>query len=541
MNHLKIVAYLFFVLALQFAAPANAQLANVLQAPAAEETSPVQTDLLGRSTPRGAFLGYIRAVSKEDYVLASQFLDLDYLPKAKRTTVGPQVAKMLQTILDQDGKIKVSAMLSDKPDGDITDNLPATKENIGSFNTGAETVEVLLERIKSDSGGQIWVLAAQTLEKIPSVLNEETVWNINRVLPSSLIDNKWGGIPTGHWLVMLALIVLSYLAALLVTGIVANALARFLHRVWKDGDEGVTKAFSLPIRLYLAVWIFVICAEKMGISIIVRQYFSQVTVVVAWIAVLLLVWQLIDVFARWGEKAMRRKSNYGALSAIRFFRRTMKIVAIVLGAITVLDTIGINVTTWLAAFGIGGIALALGAQKTVENLVGSLTVIFDQPVRVGDFCKVGETTGTIEEVGMRSTRIRTNSRTVVTIPNGDFSSQKIENYTHRDKFWFHPLLELRYETRQNQLRDLLVKFRQMLDDNPKVESEGARVRFVGFGANALNIEIFCYVFAKDFAAFLEVQEELNLQIMDLVEKGGSGFAFPSQTLYFAKDTGVAKA
>src|SRR5690606_25692885 len=138
-------------------------------------------------------------------------------------------------------------------------------------------------------------------------------------------------------------------------------------------------------------------------------------------AILLLAWRLIDVIADGLLSRMTRRANMGALSAIMFFRRSLKVLLVALGTISVLDIIGFDVTTGLAALGIGGIAIALGAQKTVENLVGGLSLILDQPVRVGDFCKVGDTLGTIEQIGMRSTRIRTLDRTMVVIPNGDLS------------------------------------------------------------------------------------------------------------------------
>lgn len=171
--------------------------------------------------------------------------------------------------------------------------------------------------------------------------------------------------------------------------------------------------------------------------------------------------------------------------------------------------------------------------------MGSVTLVADQPVRVGDFCKVGDTVGTVEQIGMRSTRIRTNDRTIVTIPNGEFSSLKIENYAHRDRFWFHPILTLRYETTPDQIRFLLVQLRSVLISHPKVDPDPARVRFIELGAHSLNIEIFAYIHASDYSGFLEIKEDLFLRMMDVVEASGTGFAFPSQTLYVARDKGIS--
>jgi MscS family membrane protein len=171
--------------------------------------------------------------------------------------------------------------------------------------------------------------------------------------------------------------------------------------------------------------------------------------------------------------------------------------------------------------------------------VGSVTLIADQPIRVGDFCKVGQTLGTVEQIGMRSTRLRTNDRTIVTIPNGEFSSLQIENFAHRDRFLFAPKLRLHFSTTPAQMRSLLAELRTLLTATPKVDPDPARVRFIGIGENSLDVEVFSYILADDFNEYLEIQEDLLLRMMDLVATRGKGFALPSQTLYLDRDNGLA--
>ena len=530
---------------LLFPALAHAQL---LPSVTAEEKALVEAkqelpkDALGRDTPRGTVLGYIAAMAKEDYAKAAQYLDLSFISESKRAARGKDLAKNLRRLLDQSGSMRADPLISDKPDGLGDDGLDGNLDRVGNIKSNDRTIPVLVERIHKDDAAPIWLFSSQTVEELPRESREEEAagLNIDHVLPAWLLEDKWAGVPTGHWLAMLLLIVASYLLAWLVTKAMIHVFRLFWERTKFQRPVGFMDAFVLPVRVYMAVWLFVLGAQKVGISIIVRQYFSEATVIVAWVAILLLLWRLIDVFASIGEERMTRRGNPGALSVVMFFRRSIKFVVIAVGIITVLATLGVDVTTGLAALGIGGLALALGAQKTVENLVGSLTVIFDQPVRIGDFCKVGEIRGTIEQIGMRSTRVRTPERTLITIPNGDFSAQKIENLTHRDRFWFNPTLGLRYETSPDQIRYLLVELRSLLYAHPQVDPDPARVRFRGFGADALNIEIYAYVHASDFNGFLEISEDLNLRIMDIVAESGTGFAFPSQTLYIAKDTGLSE-
>jgi MscS family membrane protein len=219
-------------------------------------------------------------------------------------------------------------------------------------------------------------------------------------------------------------------------------------------------------------------------------------------------------------------------------RRMTKAVLIILASIALLQNLGVNVSGLVAGLGIGGLAFALAAQKTIENLFGGATIIADQPVRVGDFCRFGDKIGTVEDIGLRSTRIRTLDRTVVTVPNAEFSSLQLENFAKRDRIRLHFTIGVRYETSADQLRHLLVEVKRLLVAHPKILPDPARVRFVNFGAHSLDLEIFCYIGTADWNEFLAIREDIYLRIMDAVENSGTEFAFPSQTLYLGRDGGL---
>lgn len=195
----------------------------------------------------------------------------------------------------------------------------------------------------------------------------------------------------------------------------------------------------------------------------------------------------------------------------------------------------------IAGLGVGGLAVALAAQNTIENFIGSLNLYADRPVRVGDFCRYGEDVGTVEEIGLRSTRIRGIDRTVTTVPNADFSKMKIVNYTRRDQLLMRATLGLRYETSDEQLRFVSTKLREVLFAHPRVSDEPARVRFVGFGDFSLNLEVFAYVKTTDYNEFLAIQEDVLFRIKKVVREAGTGFAFPSRTIYQPKDGGLDEA
>src|SRR5690606_3217442 len=153
-----------------------------------------------------------------------------------------------------------------------------------------------------------------------------------------------------------------------------------------------------------------------------------------------------------------------------------------------------------------------------------ITLYFDKPIAVGDYCRFGDKTGIVEFIGMRSTRIRTPERTLLTIPNSEFSNMQIENYAKRDSMFLNPTLKLRYETSPDQLRCLLVELRKLLLKHPKVAENPLRVRFAGFGMHSLDVEVFAYVMSSDDAEFVAVREDIYLHIMEAVEASGAKLA-----------------
>ena len=202
------------------------------------------------------------------------------------------------------------------------------------------------------------------------------------------------------------------------------------------------------------------------------------------------------------------------------------------------DRLGLPLYGIIAGLGVGGLAIALAAQPTIENLIGGLSLFADKPIRVGDFCKYGTDVGTVEAIGIRSTRIRGLDRTVTTIPNAVLSKMPVVNFALRDRMMLKAVIGLRYETTPEQLRYVLAKLRELLLAHPKVTAEPARVRYIGFGESSVNLEIFAYVGTNDWNEFLGIQEDIYLRVMDVIASSGTGFAFPSRTLYFTRDAGL---
>jgi MscS family membrane protein len=207
-------------------------------------------------------------------------------------------------------------------------------------------------------------------------------------------------------------------------------------------------------------------------------------------------------------------------------------------ALIVLTKMDVNVTAALAGLGIGGLAIGLGAQKTFENLLGGISILTDKAIVVGDSCKIGDRAGTVEDIGLRSTKIRTEDRTVVSIPNGTVATATLENYRFRDKILCKQTVRLRYDLSPDHLRYVLAQLREALARHSKVEESTARVRVMRFGENAIEVELYAYILERDYGVFLASQEDLLLQVMETLEQTGGAVALPSQTTIVTQDAWV---
>lgn len=511
------------------------------QSPApATETKPENVDSLGRQTPKGLIDGFIQAVKNENYERAAEFLDLNKIPEDKRIEKGIALSKGLQEILDQSGSVIANSKLSLDPNGDQNDGLANDLDIVGTMKINGEKIDILAQNFSDTIYGHVWKISGETVKNIPIALEKLSTGYIDRVLPDVLIVHKLYGVPVGHWLAIFTLAVGSLLLSFILSFFVIIVIRFF----WKTTSSGYGKyildAFIWPIRLYIAVAIFAITINFAGISIIARQHFSIISGVITWLSLAWIFWAIIDLLTETIKTKLLREKKRSALSAVVFFRRTARTLLGVIFLTIASKNMGMDITAGLTALGIGGLALAFGAQKTLENFVASLNIIVEQPLRIGDFCKIGDIKGTVLDIGMRSTKIQTQQRTIITIPNGTIATMPIENYALRDRYLIDHNVGVRYETTPDQMRYILVKIREMLYSHPCIDPEVVRVRFNRFDSSSLNMQIYTYIYAEGFEEFLEVQEDILLHIMDIIEKSGSEFAFPSQTLYLNRGTSLSK-
>jgi MscS family membrane protein len=225
--------------------------------------------------------------------------------------------------------------------------------------------------------------------------------------------------------------------------------------------------------------------------------------------------------------------NPSARSVISVTRNLGKAFIAVGGVVAALGALGYPVATVLAGLGIGGIALAFGAQKTIENLFGSLALAADQPFRVGDFVRVEDFTGTVERIGMRSTQIRTLDRTLITVPNGKLADMRIEDFAPRDRVRFATTVGLPYGTTEKQVRQVVAQIERLLRGMPRVWPDVVVSRLAAFSPSSIDVEVLCWFLTSDLAEFRDLRQDALLGILRVVEEAGTSLAFPTRTVHLA--------
>lgn len=502
---------------------------------APSEEAAIKTDALGRDTPKGTVIGFIRAARAGDAERAAQYLDTRRLPDPVSERVNE-----LRLVLDYGRLEREVEALSSQPEGDLDDDLPPKLERVGTV-TGAEAeVEIELERVERKGLTPIWRFTANTLKGVPAVYREiQPAW-IEQFLWSPLKEIRYLNTPLWKWLILPLSLGVVLLVARLISRAALALLSPVLFKVSGERARAPLQQIVAPIRLLIASLVMAAWLSITTVPLLTRIDLNRVALVLGVVGLVWFLTRVIDIAMQSIESRLRRRNQAGRITVSHLMASLIKVGILIVGALSLLYHFDVDLTTTLAGLGIGGVAVAFAAQKTLENLFGGIMIISDQPVRVGDFCKADDVMGTVETIGLRSTRIRTLDRTVVSVPNAKMAAMNVENYGTRDMLLFRPTLGLRFETQADQMRYVLAEIRRMFYEHPMVQSEDARIRFVRYGGSSLDLDIFAYVLTTQFDEFLQVQEDLLLRIMDIVEASGTGFAFPSSTTYLARDSGLDK-
>lgn len=502
------------------------------------------TDHLRLRSPRDALRTFLEELGRFDSggrVHVRRVLHVEALGGGMRDDEVRLLALYLKEILDRIGYILYQEIPND----------PDQSDPYIHFQHGAGSI--VIAPWTTEEGATEWRFTVETLrrlrplyaaiEEIPLVdgvsdISSPSVYfkirSRLRQFSASLL-NLWGPMEVWQWISLTTVTLLGLPIAWLLAGLVVGCLNR-----WRRGGmphpSGWMNRTRWPLRAVLLGVTLKWALGPLGLPEAVALPVSQIAATVAWIGAVWLAQIGMSVAAEAVTRSVGTAGNEAVLISLSM--GILRVLTLLASALIIADVWSVRYTSVLAGLGIGGLAVALAAQQTLQNMIAGFTLFVDNPLSVGDFCRYGSKLGTVEQIGLRSTRIRSLDRTVVSVPNSEFAGLQLENFAKRDRILLRTTLQFRYETTPDQLRYLMAELRRLLIAHPRVHPDPARVRFVGFGEHSLDVEIFTYVLTSDFAEFLAIQEDLNLRMMDIVRESGTGFAFPSQVNYLARDTGV---
>lgn len=568
-------------------APAAAQTSTIpglrpLFPPAAPPPAPPSTATPARvngdapepESPRRAVVRFLTQSHTGRFAEAARDLDLTPAQAAQ----GATLARHLQAVLDLRLPLDLDR-ISDAAAGDLRDGLPADQEEIGRIpnplggavsagapGAGSITREaVRLRRLGSEDGGR-WVFTQRTVARIESWYERLPDRWLRDHLPEPLLRVGPQGLTFWQWLSLPLLLLGTYLLSVVLVFLLTGLLLPIVRRTRAAWDDLLLRELRAPARLSAVALLGEVWQPYLYLSSQAVRFTQGLLRLCLWAAVLLALWRAIDVLARVVSDSAWLRARPAALAVVPLGRRLTEVTVLAIATVTALQSLGVEVTSLLAGLGIGGLAVALAAQKTVEHLFGGVMLSVDQPLRVGDLVKIGDLLGTVEEIGLRSTRLRTQERTLITIPNGKLAELNIETYGARDRIRLYQLLHLALTTDAKAVRALLADLEALLHQHPRiyrdpppsapgVAAEPARpgegegdpaapaegssvtahspaivVRLNGITDSALLVELSCWFLTRDFAEFQLLRHEVLLQVLERMDAHHVAPGYPARTL-----------
>jgi MscS family membrane protein len=482
-------------------------------------------------SPRASARAFVDlAARKGDFKGAARYLALPPGEEGR----GPELARRLRAVLERYLDIDVDA-LSPLSEGSPQDGLPPGVDTVGTVPDGHGGQAPVFVVRSRDAAGYYWAVSRQTVSRIDGWYDALPDRWVRDWMPEPLqrhgpLDMLWW-----QWLA-LPLLGLAALAIGRVLGVLTTAfLRRVSARTATEWDDRLLARTAPVLTLLWGVAVAAILLPWLALLPEAHRVARSLLGGVATVAVFWALWRSVDVGTQFLMERPWAADNPSARSLLSLTRNFSKVFVVVGGTVATLAAFGYPVATVLAGLGIGGLALAFGAQKTIENLFGSISLAADQPFRVGDFVKIEDFTGNVERIGMRSTQIRTLDRTLISLPNGKLADMRIEDFASRDRIRLTCTVGVVYGTTEDQMKRILAGMEKVLRDHPKTWPDTVVARFAGFGASSLDIEVMAWFLTTDYNEFRDCRQDALLGFMRVVEGEGSSFAFPTRTVHLVAE------
>lgn len=460
-------------------------------------------------TPLSTVIAIVDAAEAGDWQAAAQHADLRYLPEDMSADQGAEYMRKLG-ILWSKQKILDLSQLSDLPEGHANDNLPSYRDLLGVLQSQKGRIPIYLQRVPDGRTGRVWKISNATIAQVPALWDEFGYGPFAEQL--SVMLPKFHFMHMENWQV--TVFASAILLAWFITKFVSYVITRLSQRL-EHNISGITKFFKYSFRWFIYLTFLQYFALSLGLSVNARVWFDNGTLL--YIANGILSLGLIELYCNFKSKQLNGQGKGYSVALLRPLVAIVKIIAVIIITLMWLQSSGYNMATVLTGLGVGSLAIALAAQKPLENIFGALTLYAAKPIKPGDFCRFDKTLGIVEEIGLRSTRIRKLDRTVVHIPNSIFSSKELENFSVIDRRRYKHDLRVSLSTGKQQLQMLLMELRKLLLSHPRVLEEAQRARFTEIERDAFVIKINAYIDTGDINEYFAIAEDLNLHTLSILK------------------------
>jgi MscS family membrane protein len=483
-------------------------------------------DHLGRGTPRGAIEGFNKHVQERDGDRAVKYLDLSEMPWLKPEKAH-ELAGQLYVSLRRGLLIDLDS-ISNQPGGSEKDNLPPNQERVGFIVLPDHTVDIKLHRVDTKEGRKVWLFTPKVVREIPGMISYYELNPFSRFLSEIIPAYEILGVPLFQWVGVFLILSLAYL--------LARILIRIFISIWSSRrgplKDRTQRLLHGPIALLVTLLVGKVPVDYLDLTVegqVLRSANTLLTITLAWLGV-----SLLGLLFHWIERRADKRGHGDLAVILRPVATVCKVLLITVLALVWLDNLGFSVTTILASLGIGGIAVALAAQDTLKNVFGSLAVLADKPYIVGERIVVKGHDGFVEEIGLRSTRMRLLDGNQVIVPNETMAQIDILNIGRRPHIRQISNIGIHVDTPAEKAREAVEIVREIMDNHEGMDPEfPPRIYLNKFEVGWLNIFMVYWYHPPDFWAFNEFNNKANLQIMEAFERRGIRLAMPARTHYVA--------
>jgi MscS family membrane protein len=502
-------------------------------APAAGETEPEETGVAPDS-PRASLQAYLDAARAGEWDKAARYLSLSDEQKSE----GPRLAERLKAVLDRYLWFDLETISPDS-EGRRDDGLPSNLEEVGKIPIGGDRTQPVRLVRTSDAAGAYWAFSRATVGRIDAwyshledrwIRDRLTRWGLGVLLLPGPRDILWW-----QWITLPLLVVLAWILGRVLGLVTRTVLGRLFARTKTHWDDQLLARIGQPLTFAWGLLVFYVALPSLGLVAPAERLLTSLVAAGAVVALFWALWRSVDVIVELLLSLPWAAESPSARNLLEIGANVGKGIIAGAGTVATLSAFGYPVATLLAGLGIGGLAVAFGAQKTVENLFGSISLAAAQPFRVGDFVKVEDFVGNVESIGLRSTRFRTLDRTLISIPNGHVADMRLESFSARDRMRLATTIGVEYGTTHAQMTEVLDGFERVLREHPKIWPDAVVVKFKEFGASSLDIEIMAWFQVPTWGDFQLCRQEVLLGFMKVVEDAGTGFAFPTRTVHLINE------